>query len=54
MNLDKLDSTILINIDNVVVKFKTICITQVKALVMSRWEMIFFTSINISSKLFKN
>lgn len=57
MNLDKLDSPILINVDNIVVKCKTIRIkrflklkknilelgnaTQVKALVWSRWGMIF-------------
>lgn len=71
MNLDKLDSPILINVNNIAVKCKTIRIkrflklkknilelgnaTQVKALVWSRWGMIFFlTLINISSKVFKN
>lgn len=58
MNLDKLDNPILINVDNIVVKCKTIHIkrflklkknilelgnaTQVKALVWSRWGMILF------------
>lgn len=58
MNLDKLDSPVLINVDNIAVKCKTIRIkrflklkknilelgnaTVVKALVWSRWGMIFF------------